>query len=57
MMTLGCSLSSENKEQILEQEKKSDSFWYEKEADGILGDRNDPQWKRVCEVCMVTGGQ
>ena len=56
-MTLGCSLSAEKKEQIIEQEKESNAFWCAKGTDARLGGRNDPQWQRVYEECMVTGGR
>lgn len=53
--TLGCSASLESKETFSQQERENDSFRCEKTTDAELGGRNDPEWQRVYEDCMVTG--
>jgi hypothetical protein len=53
---IGCSASLESKETFSQQERENDSFRCEKTTDAELGGRNDPEWQRVYEECMVTGG-
>jgi len=55
--TIGCSANLENKETFSQQERENDSFRCEKMTDARLGGRGVPEWQRVYEECMVTGGQ
>ena len=55
-MAMGCSANPNSNEAFREQEMESDSFRCEKATDMELGGRNDPEWQRVYEECMVTGG-
>ncbi len=55
--TIGCSASLENKETFSQQERENDSFRCGKMTDARLGGRGVPEWQRLYEECMVTGGQ
>lgn len=53
----GCSGALESQETFSKQNRENDSFECEKMTDARLGGRGVPDWQRVYEECMVTGGQ
>ena len=57
ILAIGCSVSPNSKDAVGQQEMENDSFRCEKMTDATLGGRGVPEWQRVYEECMVTGGQ
>jgi hypothetical protein len=53
----GCSVNPDAPETFSHQKMENDSFRCEKMTDARLGGRGVPDWQRVYEECMVTGGQ
>lgn len=54
---IGCSGNLENQETFNLQKNENDSFRCEEMTNARLGGRGVPDWQRVYEECMVTGGQ
>ena len=53
----GCSGNLESQETFNLQKNENDSIRCEEMTDARLGGRGVPDWQRVYEECMVTGGQ
>lgn len=54
---IGCSGNLESQETFNLQKNENDSFRCEEMTNARLGGRGVPDWQRVYEECMVTGGQ
>lgn len=54
---IGCSGNLESQETFNLQKNENDSVRCEEMTNARLGGRGVPDWQRVYEECMVTGGQ